>query len=239
MRPHDISKQKKAENENLFPTGLKPKVHLLSDMVKEFGWPKLLTEIVPWLVNRRYLFFSQKIEYPSNIPEAAIPFHLSRMDENDIEKILTLRTGFYDPDILRRRLREGHICFMGWAHDRPIHLRWVFIRSVYLPYLHRNLVLRPGEVYGNETYTLPQLRKHGILVRAGFLVRKYLKERGFRRILFAASSWDLYMQAYAGKMKFNKVGEGGYRNLFGKKKFYWQGGVKELGSKKISILSDE
>lgn len=232
-------KRDTSEDDHLFLTGLKPKVHLLSDMTQEFGWPKILTEILPWLIYRRYQFFSQKIEVPSDIPGAGIPFHLSSVKENDIDEIMTLRKGFHDLDILRHRLREGHICFLGWNRERLIHIRWIFTHSVYLPYLHRTLVLRSGEVYGDETYTLPEFRRHGVLVHAGFLVRKHLKELGYRRIICAAASWNSFIQKYAERMKYFKVGEAGYLNLAGYKKFFSRGGIKELNSKEIVIISNE
>lgn len=232
------SKKREAENENLFPAGFKPKIHLFTDMVEELGWSKILTEVLPWMFYRRYLFFSQRIDYPSDIPESPIPFQLSIMKEYDIEKVLTLRDGFHNPDILRHRLRKGHICFIGWNNDRPVHLRWLFTRSVYISFLQRTLVLSQGEIYGAETYTIPEFRKFGILVHAGFLVRQYLKKWGYHRILCTVASWNSYIHRYAARMKYQKVGEVEYLNLLGFRRYFWKGGIKMLNPKEISILTD-
>lgn len=225
--------------EPLFPLGLKPKVHIMSDLVQEFGLSKFSTRILPWLLCRRYFFFSQTIETSSGVPRSVIPFHLTEMKEDDFKSLMQLRVGFHNPDIIRRRLREGHICFLGWSERSLIHARWIFVRSVYLPYLHRTLVLGPGEVYGDETYTVPKFRRQGFLLNAGFLVRERLKELGFRRITCAVASWDSFIQRYAERIHFEQVGEGGYLDLLVLKKFFWRGKVRELNKKEITVVSDE
>jgi len=227
------------KQERKFQRRLMSKIHIAVDLLKEHGWRRFIGEIIPWLFHRRYIFYSQPIDNPVLLYSCQIPFRLEQVKEKDLSHLIKMRPGFYDLSLLQKRKKDGHICFLGLSGQKPIHLRWVFIRSIYLPYLQRKLILYPGEVYVDEAYTLPGYRQKGVYSYAGYLMRHALKELGFDRLICMFASWNLSPQSQAERMGLEKVGEGGYWNIFGYKKYFWKGMVQDNGEKKISIRTDE
>lgn len=167
------------------------KLYTASDLFKEHGWMRFVGDIIPWLFHRRYIFYSQPIDDPVLLYSCQIPFRLEQVKEKDFPHLIKLRPGFYDLSLIRKRIKEGHICFLGWSGQKPIHIRWIFVRSLYLPYLHRTLILYPGEVYRDEAFTLPDYRRKGVYSYAGYLMRYALKELGYNRLFCMFASWNL------------------------------------------------
>lgn len=215
------------------------KLYTASDLFKEHGWKRFVGEIIPWLFYRRYIFYSQPIDDPVFLYSCQIPFRLEQVKEKDFPHLIKLRPGFYDISQIRKRIKEGHICFLGWSGQKPIHIRWIFVRSLYLPYLHRTLILYPGEVYRDEAFTLPDYRRKGVYSYAGYLMRQVLKELGYDRLVCMFASWNLSPQSQAERMGLEKVGEGGYWNILGYKKYFWKGMVQDKGDGKISVRTEE
>lgn len=223
------------KSKNLHPVSLKSKILTAQDLFQEFGLKKFSTKIMPFMFYRKYIFCSQLINSIVSIPSCDIPFRLELSGETDIQHLMRLRPGYYPFSLLQRRLKEGHLCFLGWSGNLPIHVRWVFIRSLYLPYLHRTYVLSPREVYADDAYTIPPFRRKGIYTYAGYLLRMKLQNLGYERFTCTFASWNSGPLRLADKIGLQKVGEGGYWNMFGYKKFFWKGSVRNDNDGKISI----
>ena len=209
------------------------KCDIAMDLITEHGWKKFFGEIAPWLFCRHYIFFSGPINGPHSFLQAKIPFRLELAEQRDLLYLIKLRPSFYDLGQIQKRVKQGHLCFLGWSGGEPIHIRWAFIRSRFLPYLHRTICLTPEEVYTDEAYTAPGFRYKGVYSYAGYLMRRTLKKMGYRKLILALPTWDTFMLSTAKNFRMKKMGEGGYWSLFGFKKFFWTGMIREQGNDKI------
>lgn len=225
------------EPENiLYPSRFRSKFLTAYDLAQRFGWQRFLGSIVPWLFIRRYVFCSKSIyDLPPESPPA-VPLRLELATEKDLPFLMALRPHYYELRILQKRLEEGHLCFIVWRGNRPVHVRWMFVKSLYLPYLHRTLLLSSGQVYFDEAYTIPEFRGRGIFHTARNGIRLRLGELGYQSEISVFASWQAYSQSIAVRIKREKVGEGKIVNWPGLRKFYWKGAVQDHGDGKISIL---
>jgi hypothetical protein len=230
-----INKSRKEKQKGLYPANFKYKIKIAQDLVREFGLKRFFIAIIPFLFFRKYIFCSQLIDSIASSSPCEIPFQIELANKKDIQHIIRLRPNYYTSSILQRRFQEGHLCFLGWSGDIPIHIRWIFIDSIYLPYLHRTFVTSPGEVYGDDGYTDPRFRRKGVYAYAGHLMRLKLMDMGYNRLTCVFASWHSELLEFCENTGLKKVGEERYWNLFGYKKFTLKGLVRELDHRKISI----
>jgi hypothetical protein len=205
------------------------------DLFREYGWMKFFGKIIPWLFRRRYIFLSGPTNHPISFLQAEIPFRLELAKQRDLKYLIKLRPHFYELRQIQERIKQGHLCFLGWSRNEPMHIRWVFVCSRFLPYLHRTIRLTPGEVYTDEAYTARDFRHKGVYSYAGCLLRKFLKDMGYRRIVLALPAWSMFLMNTAESFRMEKIGEGGYWNLFGCKKYFWKGTAWKQNNGKIFI----
>jgi GNAT superfamily N-acetyltransferase len=220
---------------SLSPPSLRNKIRIGLDILGQLGWRAFFWKVLPWLFCRRYFFYSQPIFPVPVVPPCRLPVTLKRANEDDLPHLTALSPSATTAARLKKRLRDGHLCFIGWVANRPVQYRWVFTRSLYLPYLRHTLVLSPSEVYVDEAYTIPELRGHGIATYTGYLLRLALLELGYGRYTCAVASWNKAQLKLADKFGMDKVGEGGYINLLLGKKFIWTDRVKDHGHGRIEI----
>lgn len=218
---------------------LKNKIATGFEIIQQYGLLWFCREVLPWLFCRRYFFYSQVIRPISPLSSCASPIAFKLAKEEDLPSLLVFRRDVYNLSQMKKRLREGHLCFIGWLGERPVHVRWIFVRFHYAPYLHRSLLLSPGEAYVDETFTAPDLRNKGIATFTGHLLRLALLELGFKRYSCAVASWNKAQQRVAEKFGMEKVGEGGYFNFVIGKKFIWRGKVRDCGHGRIQLCSSD
>ncbi len=204
-------------------------------LIRDFGPLKFLGVMMPWLMRRRYIFCAQPLQTQDFVPASDLSFRLELARERDLPLLMKARPGYYTPAVLERRLREGHLCFLGWTGERLIHIRWFFVRSLYLPYLKKTLLLSPGEIYEDEVFTHPEFRCRGVYSLASYHVRRLLQEMGYNRLTCAFASWNQIPLRVSEKLGLRKVGEGGYWNFLAAQKFFWKGSVRDHGNGQISI----
>lgn len=198
-----------------------------------------MREILPWLFHPHYFFYARSLDTPPPTFHCRIPIRLDRIKEKDLPLLQNIRRGFYDFTLLQERVKNGHLCFIGRSGQEPVHIRWVFVRSVYLPYLHRTLILSPEEAYGDEAFTIPRYRRKGVYSNCRYLLHNALQLLGYRRLSWAHAPWETGLLKSAEKNSFKKLGEAGYRNIFGNRKFFWKGQVHDHGDGKISFRQEE
>lgn len=214
-------------------------MEMARDLLGKFGFVKFFGIIIPWMFFRRYIICSQAIRRIPVPPSPPLPFRLEVARESDLCLLLGLRPHFFCLDELRRRLQDGHLCFLGWSGDRVVHVRWIFVRSLYVSYLHRHLNLSGKEVFSEEAYTDPAYRSLGIYAYAGALIRRRLFEMGYRRISCVFASWNTGPLNLAGKIGLNRVGKWAYLNGIFFKKFFWSGKIQVSGKREISLSHEE
>lgn len=209
------------------------------DTFNQIGAKRFLLEIPPWLVRRRYIFYAGFYAgSPAGVAAPApppFPFSLDPVIEGDLHQLVALLPNLYTLPQLRARLQQGHLVFMGRSEDTIVHIRWVFVGSVYLPYLSRRLVLAPAEGYVDEMYTVPAWRRKGVETAMAVEMPGALRARGIRRIIGAIAAWNRVPQRMAEVHGLRQVGSGGYWNILGYKKFFWDGSVRDYGDGNLSI----
>jgi len=212
----------KPPERRLHSSNLRSKFLTALDLARNLGWPMFLAKIVPWLFVRRYYICSKSFQdLQPESPPVEVPVRLALATEKDLPAIMGLRPYYYELQALRDRLREGHLCFLGWMGDRLVHIRWIFVKSLHLPYLHRILLLSPGQVLFDEAYTSPEFRARGIFGAAGDFIRLKLRELGYTTGLSALASWQVYSQTLARRIEREKVAEVKIVNWPGFRKIYW------------------
>ena len=197
------------------------------DVLHEIGAKRFLLEIPPWVLRRRYVFCAVAPAEAVALKPSRIPFRLDPVLEENAHDLVFGRPGVYTLSRVRARLQQGHLAFVGRSRDAIVHTRWVFVGSVYLPYLSRPLVLAPGEGLLDEVYTVPAYRRSGLESAAAVEMRRVLSARGFRRIICAIAAWNRTPQRVAAAQGWAIVGSGGYWNLLGHKRFFWEGRVQD------------
>jgi GNAT superfamily N-acetyltransferase len=86
---------------------------------------------------------------------------------------------------IRRRLKEGHVCFAVWHEARIVHAAWVAVGRAPIEYLARDLSLGPDEVFVFDAFTAPAFRGHGASPLRALAVGQHFGVRGYRRVLTA------------------------------------------------------
>lgn len=211
------------------------KINTALDIKRELGLKRFIEKIPPWIFHRSFYFFSQSLLEKFTVQSFHLPFRLEIAAEKDLPYLLEVRPLFYHLADLQERLKEGHFCFLGWVDARPVHIRWVFQRSVHLPYLRKTVLLSPEEVFCDEVYTKPEYRRQGFYSYSGYLMRLVLQDMGYHRFLCAFASWNEISQNASKKLGMKKIGGGGYWNILGIRNYDWEGSVQDRSDGKISI----
>lgn len=222
--------------EDLHPHGLRSKWITGRDILETLGWRKTLGEAAPWLLARRYVFYWYDLRnIPASRP-AAVPIRLERAGGENISDFMALRPGYYTRGLLEKRLARGHIGFLVRSGGRPVFSRWVFLGSVYLPYLDRTLILRDGDTYTDETFTARPFRRLGILSASGASIRTELRDIGLIRAFSAIASWNAAPLKDASTAGGHPFGECRIVRRAGGKSISWTGEVRDRGDGTISFL---
>jgi RimJ/RimL family protein N-acetyltransferase len=193
-----------------------------------------------WLVRRRYLFYAWTLAPVDRIDgssaHAALvrgahrksaPVTFALAEQPDLAGIMRARPRVYELADLQRRLRDGHLALIGRHGESIIHIRWIFRGAAYAPYLLRRLVLAPGEAFLDEVYTVPAWRRKGVETAAAMAMRDALGGVGVRRVYCAIASWNRVPQRVAEALGYERIGAGGYWNLGGLKRFFWDGALQD------------
>ena len=83
---------------------------------------------------------------------------------------------------IRRRLAEGHRCWVLTSDGRFAHGLWIAPRA-WIGYLNLEMPLAPNEIYLYQTYTTPALRGRRFATAALRAVAHELRHEGWRRII--------------------------------------------------------
>jgi GNAT superfamily N-acetyltransferase len=207
------------------------------DLVREYGLAKFAGRIIPWLFVRRYYFFSESLDTAPIVPLSRASFRFDLLPKKELPVLSVLRPHHDKPSVLQERLKEGHLCFVGRLDGRPIHIRWIFTKSLYVPYLRRTLLLSPGEVYADEAFTLPEFRGRGIFRLAGALLRLKLRELGYRRYTYIYASWQGMARTSMASSKIKPIAEVKMVPWPGHRKHFWKGSIQDDGRGNLFIAS--
>lgn len=217
-----------------WPHRLRHKAVVGRDLLRIHGPGGSVRRILPWLACRRYLVFEGSLS--TRIPDfrAEIPIRVGPAAAADLSHIFRLRPGFYDPDVPFRRNRQGQVCFMAWEGDRPIHARWIFRGSVYLPYIDRILTLPPDEVYWDEVYTIPGRRRMGVDYQTLRTMIAWFAGQGYKRHAFFSPTWDAPLHRRAAAFGMTSTGSIRCPSLWDRR-LKAEGAARDLGHGLITL----
>jgi hypothetical protein len=217
----------KREEPLLFSSSILHKWSVAGDFLSSYGWSRLLRVLLPWLLVRRYYFYAEPLHDIVQVPPAEIPIRLDLLTEREFPELVSLRPRYYTRSILEGRLKAGHECVVATRAGAVVHVRWLFKRAVYLPYLRRTLTLAPDEVYSDDAYTPPEYRRQGIYTHVNALIRARLREAGYARLTYACASWQGIAERKAGQAGDYKVGEVAVVQWPRRQRHAWRGAVGE------------
>lgn len=83
---------------------------------------------------------------------------------------------------LRARLDRGEACFFTLLDDAPVSSCWGACGRTYVEYLDCELEVGPGAGYSYDSYTAPAHRGADLVSWCNDALRRWLAERGCRRI---------------------------------------------------------
>ncbi len=153
--------------------------------------------------------------------------------EGELDSYLALRPDQTEREI-RSRLLAGHTCCVCWREGEIIEAGWSASGRVYVPYLDRDLLLPPGDVYNYDAYTTPARRGRGLYMAHNAFVARLHQQEGFARsVALVALENDAAAKVLA---RSGLVVEGRYAWLrLGRASVYWQ--RPEPGSVLPALLS--
>jgi GNAT superfamily N-acetyltransferase len=191
-----------------FVRSLVPKATVGRDLWRIHGGAKFLTTILPWGIQRRYLFYEGSLApaLPKFEPRLE-ELHVTPATPSDLPLVLKARPGYYSLGELRERLNRGQLCFLARVDGEPVNIRWAFIGSVHLPYIRRTLVLPPDEFYFDEVFTVPRWRHRGIDEQTFRFMRTWFRDRGYKKQCCFLTPWDTHLHKRYGSLGLAKTGE--------------------------------
>ena len=206
-------------------------------LTRDYGLSTFLFQILPWHFSRRFTVYSQALASQIQAGPFSGPSELrvGLATEKNLSHIMGLRPGLYNRKQLKHRFREGHMCFIGWIRNDPVHIRWFFKKSRYLAYINRRVILSSRDIWSDEAYTHPGYRHRGIYTSTAVQTNCLLADMGFRRVSCAIASWNSAPLQSVLKRGMQPVGDIVYRNIFLFRKYSFSGLIKDLEGDKIAI----
>ncbi len=100
-----------------------------------------------------------------------------------------------------KRFNAGHLWYVSIekATGRLMSYRWASMTSAFIPEINRTVLLKPGEVYLYDLYTLPEFRRRGIEgVSRQFIYDQLYRRHGAPRLVVYIRP-DNYASLQAGR----------------------------------------
>jgi len=83
--------------------------------------------------------------------------------------------------IARERLAGGDRCAVAWRDGRIVHCMWATRERGHSPYLRRDLLLAPDQVYLFDAHTAPAYRGYALALAAHGYLFRHCRAEGARR----------------------------------------------------------
>lgn len=215
---------------------LKRKLGVAADILYDYGWRVFLFRAVPWLLRRRYFVYAGRIQRRADDRPADTMFRLEAVRKDDVGRVVRMRPDLYNPKSVSARLEQGHLCFLGWRGRMPVHVRWLFTKPIFLPYVGRTLVIKPGEAYSDESYTLRKFRRLGMTGEALGALGRFMDGMEFHRFIALVATWNTITIRLLEAHGLKRVGECGPGIRRASRTFFARGSVREGEGKTICVL---
>jgi GNAT superfamily N-acetyltransferase len=156
-------------------------------------------------IYRRFILREQPLSHSVPDLSARVPVCVSLLATGEIDDYMAFRPE-QSPAEIRRRLDEGHQCFVVWHDRRIIHATWAVTERAAIAYLSTELALAPDEVYVHDAFTAPAFRGLGASPARLREMIRYYRDRGYRCLLGAV------LPENRASLKLSE-GVGGYRHI--------------------------
>jgi hypothetical protein len=179
-----------------------------------------------WIVRREYLVTARPVDATAAAAAAGRRVRWRPIEDPDGRQVARA-FGPWDPEEVRRRLREGQECWVGWIDGEAAHWRWESTRPAFLPYLGRALCPREGDLCVVEVYTAPRFRGRGLHTAGTFFALERAHGRSLARLVGLVAWWnDPARRVMEVKTARTVVGSVGFWHLGVARRYFARGSVR-------------
>jgi hypothetical protein len=130
---------------------------------------------------RRVVVMERRLDGALPDLTARLPVRMAVLSPDELPQLAAFRPDL-DPDVIRRRLGQGHCCFVAWHEDRIVHAGWAATREAWVDILDCEFPLEPGDVYQFDSYTVPAFRGSGVAGARVVWMARYFQAARMRRL---------------------------------------------------------
>lgn len=167
-----------------------------------------------------YTVFARSLLEPWPIVEPRLPVTFRLATKADLARF----RGLVLPSELRRfarRLAHGRYCFLALDGGNLAAYCWA-TSQVDLATDNLQMRLLPGNVYGDDAYTVPAYRRQGIQAALLAYRFQYMKELGAQRLLAIVDVNNLAGQKMVRKLGYQEVDHLTFRRVLWKRNFHYR-----------------
>jgi GNAT superfamily N-acetyltransferase len=199
-----------------------PTVYRFVELARILGPRRAGGIALRWLLRREYLVFCRDLRLP--LPDIPVPVGLAwtAMTEPDIPRLRAVNPLMTEREV-RRRIRAGQTCLLGWLDDRLAHYRWDATGPLWLPYLGKRFQPLSGDAIGDESFTHPAFRGRGIDACGVQQAYRAARTQGCTRSITLVARWNAASRRTQAKAGRRMVGSVGYRLLGLEKRYFVTG----------------
>jgi SAM-dependent methyltransferase len=180
-----------------------------AEILREEGVKSLWFKILGETVYRRAVLLERPLTAPVARITPSVPVAIGLLRTTEVDAYRSFRPEADACDI-RRRLANGHRCFVARYEGGIVSAAWLATGRVWVEYLNREIRLATDEAYLYESFTAPGFRGQNIpAVRATYETR-YFRDAGFRRLVAISMPENKPALRHAEKAGWQPCGVMGY-----------------------------
>jgi SAM-dependent methyltransferase len=177
----------------------------IPEVLREEGPKSLWFKILGETIYRRAILLERPLADPLPEVTPGVSLDMALLDEKSIDDYIAFRPDS-DGSALRRRLRDGHRCFVARHDGRIIHASWVATGLARIDYLNIEINLAAGDMYLYEMMTSPEFRGRKVTLPAMARMLKDLRGMGCQRLFLVIVPGNESAFRLAEKMGARKAG---------------------------------
>jgi RimJ/RimL family protein N-acetyltransferase len=139
------------------------------------------------------------------------PIEVRRLRREDVSAYV--RSHPNSPEELIRRLERGSQCHAAWHDGEIVSATWWHPGEAWIEDLDRRFLLRAGEVYFYDAWTVPRLRGRNITPARSVLTLRALREQGFMRAVAFFLPENRPIHRAAEKVGWQRFGAAGFGRI--------------------------
>ena len=219
---------------------LNRKFHILRDYCKQNGLLRVYRYVCANLfVYQKYIVFERDLCQPIEEAPAKIPIviRLLSTNEDDIDRLVEFWPNDYAyakyaytngvfadmKRMITTRLSMGEECMIAEYKGKIIHMNWIgFQKTRLFNYYAMQRGITSEEALGYNIYTTPEYRGNKIAEAVWAEIFKFLKGKGYKRMINYVASWNIGPMKITQKIFKNRTGNLYYFGIFGLGKYIFR-----------------